>query len=81
MLRELRRDDGAFAASQDADTDGVEGATFTWRAPEVREVLGRRGGRPFAAAYGVTDDGNWEGVTILSRVWPPRRAPPATTRR
>ncbi len=25
MLRELRREDGAFAASQDADTDGVEG--------------------------------------------------------
>ena len=29
-----------FAASQDADTDGVEGATFTWTAAEIREVLG-----------------------------------------
>ena len=42
MLRELTTDDGAFAASQDADTDGIEGLTFTWRATEIREVLGRR---------------------------------------
>ncbi len=40
MIRELSTTDGAFAASQDADTDGIEGLTFTWRAPEIREVLG-----------------------------------------
>jgi len=67
LLRELRLPDGAFAASQDADTDGVEGGTFTWTAVEVREVLGE-GAAGFMDAYGVTDAGNWEGVTILSRV-------------
>ena len=67
MIRELTTDDGAFAASQDADTDGIEGLTFTWRAPEIREVLGEDAPL-FEAAYGVTDEGNWEGVTILSRV-------------
>ena len=67
MRRELTTDDGAFAASQDADTDGIEGLTFTWRAPEIREVLGESADL-FAAAYGVTDEGNWEGMTILSRV-------------
>ena len=67
MLRELTTDDGAFAASQDADTDGIEGLTFTWRAPEIRDVLGDSAAL-FAAAYGVTDEGNWDGVTILSRV-------------
>jgi uncharacterized protein YyaL (SSP411 family) len=30
MLRELALDGGGFASSQDADTDGVEGSTFTW---------------------------------------------------
>jgi hypothetical protein len=30
LLRELRLDGGGFASSQDADTDGVEGLTYTW---------------------------------------------------
>jgi len=30
MLRELRLPGGGFASAQDADTDGVEGLTFTW---------------------------------------------------
>jgi uncharacterized protein len=30
MVRELRLDDGGFASSQDADTDGVEGLTYSW---------------------------------------------------
>ena len=67
LLRELRTDDGAFAASQDADTGGVEGATFTWRAEEIREILGEDVAL-FSTAYGVTAGGNWEGATILSRL-------------
>jgi uncharacterized protein YyaL (SSP411 family) len=35
MLRDLQLPEGAFASSQDADTDGVEGLTYTWRADEV----------------------------------------------
>ena len=70
LLRELRTADGGFAASQDADTEGVEGATFVWSAAELRAALAEAGSDPalFAAAYGVTDEGNWEGSTILSRV-------------
>ena len=34
MLRELRLPGGGFASSQDADTDGVEGLTYTWTADE-----------------------------------------------
>jgi len=69
LSRELRRDDGTFAASQDADTDGVEGATFTWSAGEIRAILGDRFDA-FASVYGVHDAGNWEGRTILSRLEP-----------
>ena len=77
MVRELRRDDGAFASSQDADTEGVEGQTFTWAAGEIRDVLGDdEANERFASAYGVTAAGNWEGVTILSRVWPSTSEPP-----
>jgi hypothetical protein len=67
MVRELTTPDGAFAASQDADTDGIEGLTFTWRATEIRDVLGVAAAL-FEAAYDVTDEGNWEGVTILARI-------------
>jgi uncharacterized protein len=68
MARELRvPPDGAFASSLDADTQGEEGATYVWTAAEVREVLGADAPL-FEAAYGVTDAGNWEGRTILSRV-------------
>ena len=68
MARELRVPaDGAFASSLDADTEGEEGATYIWTAAEVEALLG-----PDAAlveeAYGVTDEGNWEGQTILRRV-------------
>ena len=34
MLRELQLPSGGFASSQDADTDGVEGLTYTWTADE-----------------------------------------------
>ncbi|HEX5147981.1 MAG TPA: thioredoxin domain-containing protein, partial [Candidatus Limnocylindrales bacterium] len=65
----LRTADCAFAASLDADTEGEEGATFTWTADEIRGVLGDGPWyRLFEAAYGVTEAGNWEGRTILARV-------------
>jgi hypothetical protein len=34
MVHELRLESGGFASSQDADTDGVEGLTYTWTADE-----------------------------------------------
>jgi uncharacterized protein YyaL (SSP411 family) len=34
MLRELALPEGGFASAQDADTDGVEGLTFTWTPDE-----------------------------------------------
>jgi uncharacterized protein YyaL (SSP411 family) len=69
LLRELRREDGTFAASQDADTEGEEGATFVWTAAEIRDVLGDDAPL-FTAAYDITDDGNWEGRIVLERVVP-----------
>ena len=40
VLRELRLDGGGFASAQDADTEGVEGLTFTWTAEELEGAIG-----------------------------------------
>ncbi|HEU4673603.1 MAG TPA: thioredoxin domain-containing protein [Candidatus Limnocylindrales bacterium] len=69
--RELRTPDGAFAASQDADTEGVEGATYAWTADELRTVLGDGDdARAAIEAYGVSEAGNWEGTNVLELVGP-----------
>jgi uncharacterized protein YyaL (SSP411 family) len=64
--RELMTADGGFAASLDADTDGVEGGTYVWAKAQVDELLGSDA-PSFERFYGVTADGNWEGVNILHR--------------
>jgi uncharacterized protein YyaL (SSP411 family) len=40
VLRELALPGGGFASAQDADTDGVEGLTFTWTPGELAETIG-----------------------------------------
>ena len=68
----LRRDmpaGGAFAASEDADSEGVEGKFYVWSLADIRAALGDDAA-VFAAAYDVTEAGNWEGHTILRRVTP-----------
>jgi len=60
----------AFAASEDADSEGVEGKFYVWTAAEIDRLLGADAAS-FKAAYDVTDAGNWEGHTILQRVTPP----------
>src|SRR5262245_23379319 len=70
MTRELTTADGAFAASQDADNDGEEGATFVWTADEIADVLGDEAAF-FAQHYEVNPLGNWEGRTILRRTSAP----------
>jgi uncharacterized protein len=70
VARELRMPDGGFASSLDADTGGVEGATYVWSKAQIDEALGDLA-PDFCRAYGVTPGGNWEGHNILSRVGAP----------
>jgi uncharacterized protein YyaL (SSP411 family) len=60
----------AFAASEDADSEGEEGRFYVWSAGEVNALLGGDAAA-FARAYDVTEAGNWEGRTILRRITPP----------
>ncbi|HET6306381.1 MAG TPA: thioredoxin domain-containing protein, partial [Rhodopila sp.] len=60
----------AFAASEDADSEGEEGRFYVWTEGEVDTLLGMQAAA-FKRAYDVGPSGNWEGRTILRRVTPP----------
>ncbi|MBC8186804.1 MAG: thioredoxin domain-containing protein [Proteobacteria bacterium] len=61
LRREMRAANGAFHASQDADSEGVEGKFFVWTPEEIDAVLGDES-KSFCSAYGVRAKGNFEGV-------------------
>ena len=44
-MRELRQDEGGFASSLDADSEGVEGKFYVWTPDEIRAALGDDLGR------------------------------------
>jgi uncharacterized protein YyaL (SSP411 family) len=69
LEREMRAENGAFAAALDADSEGEEGRFYVWTAAEIDAVLGDDAETLalFKAAYGVTPGGNWEGKVILNR--------------
>ena len=73
MLRDMTAEsvDGraAFAASEDADSEGEEGKFYVWSEAEIDVLLGADA-PAFKRAYDVTPGGNWEGHTILRRVTP-----------
>ena len=68
LAREMRTEGGAFAASVNADSEGVEGKFYAWTVPELETALGKRDAAFAAAAFGVTPDGNWEHVNVLHRL-------------
>jgi uncharacterized protein YyaL (SSP411 family) len=69
-MRELRQDEGGFASSLDADSEGVEGRFYVWTPAQVREALGDELGATAIEHFGVTDAGNFEGASILVRATP-----------
>lgn len=72
LLNRLRTDAGGFAASLDADTDGVEGLTYAWTPAQLTEVLGAEDGAWAAIVFGVTESGTFEhGMSTLRLVVEP----------
>ncbi len=67
VLRDLSVPGGAFASSEDADSEGEEGRFYLWTPVELREVLGPELAERAAEWWGVTASGNFEGRSILHR--------------
>jgi uncharacterized protein YyaL (SSP411 family) len=66
LVRDLYQPGGGFAASLDADTNGVEGATYVWTPHQLVEVLGREDGAFAADLFDVTSTGTFEhGKSVL----------------
>ena len=81
VLRDMvNADSGAFSATLDADSEGVEGKYYVWTPDEIDALLGADAAA-FKAAYDVRDGGNWEGTTILNRSHAPAFGDPAAEAR
>jgi uncharacterized protein YyaL (SSP411 family) len=66
LLAEMRTGAGGFASALDADTEGVEGATYVWTRAQLDDALGDEDGEWAARLLGVTDEGTFEhGTSVL----------------
>ncbi len=62
VRRDLLSPEGGLYSAEDADSEGVEGKFYVWTLAEVAALA------PAAVDwYGVTEEGNFEGQTILCR--------------
>jgi uncharacterized protein len=66
-LREMVADGGGFAATYDADSEGVEGKFYVWDEAEIDALLGPEDAPFFKRVYDVVPAGNWEHHSILHR--------------
>jgi uncharacterized protein YyaL (SSP411 family) len=72
LLRELRTPEGGFASALDADTDGVEGLTYSWTRAQLAEVLTPEDATWAAQLLGVTEAGSFEhGASTLQLMHDP----------
>ncbi len=66
VLSRMTSPEGGFYATEDADSEGVEGKYYVWSLAEITEILGDERARTFAQVYDVTERGNWEESNILN---------------
>ncbi|CAN7221786.1 thioredoxin domain-containing protein [Mesorhizobium sp. LjNodule214] len=64
LLREMRVEGGAFAASLDADSDGEEGLFYTWSKDEIDSELGDDSAW-FFNYFTLSAPHGWEGKPII----------------
>jgi uncharacterized protein len=68
LLDGLGTPEGGLASALDADTEGVEGATYAWTPAQLREALGDDDGAWAADLFGVTEEGTFEHGTSVLRL-------------
>jgi len=67
VLRDMTDERGGFHSAEDADSEGEEGRFYVWSMEQIEKLLDAEELDVFAAYYGVTAGGNWEGKNVLER--------------
>jgi uncharacterized protein YyaL (SSP411 family) len=70
LIAEMELPDGGFAASQDADSPGGEGAYFVWTPSEIADLMPAAEAEAVMLRFGVTNGGNFGGRNILHAALP-----------
>ena len=65
LLRDMQLPGGAFAAAEDADSEGEEGLFYTWTPDEVIAALGKELGQVVISYCGVTESGHVDGRSVI----------------
>jgi uncharacterized protein YyaL (SSP411 family) len=68
VLRDMTDPSGGFYSTEDADSEGEEGAFYIWRPAELHDLLGDADARVFGAFYDVQQPGNFEGRASILHV-------------
>jgi len=68
LVREMRGPAGSFYASLDAESEGREGAFYTWTLAQLHEVLDPTEVRLAEKIFGVTSEGHVDGASVLHRL-------------
>ena len=64
VISDMVTSDGGICSAIDADSEGVEGKYYVWKAKEIDALLQDESSH-FKSIFGVTDEGNFEGNNIL----------------
>ncbi len=67
VLREMTSSEGLFYSATDADSEGREGAFFTWTPDQLADVLNDADAQIAAQLWGIDHVGNFEGESIPHR--------------
>jgi uncharacterized protein YyaL (SSP411 family) len=65
VLREMTSPEGCFFSAEDADSEGMEGKFYIWRAEDLRQVLDDEEYRLVFLVFEVREDGNLQGANVL----------------
>ncbi|OIO56189.1 MAG: thioredoxin domain-containing protein [Alphaproteobacteria bacterium CG_4_10_14_0_2_um_filter_63_37] len=72
LQREMLLPGGGFAAALDADSEGEEGRFYVWQQGELAGLLNPEDFELVSAAWGVSEQGNFEDKNILIRALNPQ---------